>query len=180
MEAKVSIWFGNYFQNGNGFHFVWIQFPLDLKTFLELVSKSNGNGFHFGNMFPNQMETVSKKWIQKAKSSLTTLSAAEKRLCSQYVALTVAVIIQAVINSEKNGYGLTDRSMVRRTHPLVETRRRILGLGFITTEFTCSLSHYVLKPSPKSEVVFFCGKGQYQRRGLERPQKLRRFLLEIP
>ena len=75
----VSIWFGNYFQNGNGFHFVWlqflycldtvsilvwIQFPIDLEAFFGLVSKSNGNGFHFGNMFLNQMETVSIKWVQ--------------------------------------------------------------------------------------------------------------------
>ena len=50
MKAKVSIWFGNYFQNGNGFHFVRIQFPIDLETFFGLVSKSNGNSFHFGNV----------------------------------------------------------------------------------------------------------------------------------
>ena len=84
MEAKVFIWFGNNFQNGNcfhliwkqfpkwkpfpfdldtcfqngnGFHFVWIQFPIDLEIFFGLVSKSYGNGFHFGNMFPNQLDT---------------------------------------------------------------------------------------------------------------------------
>ena len=67
MEAKVwkqfpkwklfSFDLETFFQNGNCFHFVWIQFQIDLETFLELVSKSNRNGFHFGNMFPNQLDT---------------------------------------------------------------------------------------------------------------------------
>ena len=57
IEAKVSMRFGNRFQNGNGFHFVKIQFQIDLETFFGLVSNSNGNSFHFGNMFPNQLDT---------------------------------------------------------------------------------------------------------------------------
>ena len=38
---KYLIDLETYFQNGNGFYFIWIQFPIDLETYL------------------NQMETVS-------------------------------------------------------------------------------------------------------------------------
>ena len=48
-----------YFQNGNRFHLIWIPIQGKFPNQLETVSKQNGNRFHFGNMYPNQMETVS-------------------------------------------------------------------------------------------------------------------------
>ena len=46
-------------QNGNCFHLIWILIQKKFPNQLEIVSKRNGNRFHFGNIFPNQMETVS-------------------------------------------------------------------------------------------------------------------------
>ena len=48
-----------YFQNGNCFHLIWISLQRKFLNQLETVSKQNGNRFYLGNMFPNQIETVS-------------------------------------------------------------------------------------------------------------------------
>ena len=64
MEAKVSILFGNYFQNGNHFHSIWKHIFK-----MEMVSILFGYSFQMIRKLsldwhPNQMETVSKKRIQ--------------------------------------------------------------------------------------------------------------------
>ena len=60
-----------YFQNGNHFHLIWIPIQRKFPNQLETVSKPNGNRSHFGNMFPDQMETVSiLKIVSKQNGNL--------------------------------------------------------------------------------------------------------------
>ena len=58
--------FDTCFQNGNNFHFVWIQFPVNQETFLGLVSKSNGESFYFFFLFCYSMlKRCYDSWTRK-------------------------------------------------------------------------------------------------------------------
>ena len=59
MATSIQLIWKLYSFSGKHFHLFWIPIQRTLPNQLETVSKQNGNSFHFGNMFPNQIETVS-------------------------------------------------------------------------------------------------------------------------
>ena len=75
MEAKVSIWFGNNFQNGNRFHLIW-----------KHVSKMETVSIFFGNSF----RLIWKLTFGLVSNSNETVSIME--ICFQISLILVAIM----------------------------------------------------------------------------------------